>query len=192
MRKFLVIFIVVFAVSGTRAQLEIGLFGGASYYIGDLNPNVPFLNTDLAYGFLGRYALSSRWAIKGNVYQGVIHGDDETSNFIPDRELAFKVENGPQPKGDRRLGPSCCAGTRTSAGKRGGFSGPASVRSGSFYWTPHYSGRGCFVSRRAIDPEPGVQGYLPWLAGSRYCGDYVCSVAMGAGGTGTSRATDSR
>lgn len=90
MRKLLVILLVVFAVSGSRAQLEVGLFGGTSYYMGDLNPNVPFLQSDLAFGFLGRYTLSSRWAAKFNIYRGVINGDDEVSNYIPDRELSFR------------------------------------------------------------------------------------------------------
>jgi hypothetical protein len=90
MRKLLVIFLVFIAAAGARAQLEVGLFGGTSYYMGDLNPNVPFLQSELAFGFLGRYTLSSRWAAKFNIYRGVIQGDDEVANYIPDRELSFR------------------------------------------------------------------------------------------------------
>lgn len=73
-----------------KAQLELGFFGGTSFYMGDLNPSIPFLQPDFAYGFLARYNLSSRWATKINVYQGVIRGDDDASNFWPDRNLTFR------------------------------------------------------------------------------------------------------
>lgn len=89
MRKYLSILFVFIAVTTASAQLEVGLFGGTSYYQGDLNPSIPFLKPDFAYGFLARYNLSSRWAMKFNVYQGAIHGDDEVSNFLPERGLTF-------------------------------------------------------------------------------------------------------
>ena len=90
MRKIILsLFIIVSAISG-KAQLEVGFFGGTSYYIGDLNPGIPFMQSDFAYGFLARYTLSSRWAVKFNAYQGVIRGDDEVSNYWPDRGLSFK------------------------------------------------------------------------------------------------------
>lgn len=89
MRKYIFIFFILVSVSGAKAQLEVGLFGGTSFYMGDLNPNTPFLKPDLAYGLLARYNLSSRWAMKGNVYQGTIHGDDAATGFWPGRELTF-------------------------------------------------------------------------------------------------------
>lgn len=89
MRKLLIVIVIFLATVESKAQLEVGLFAGTSYYVGDLNPGIPFLQADLAYGFLGRYNLSSRWAAKLNVYQGTIHGDDNVSNFWPDRELTF-------------------------------------------------------------------------------------------------------
>lgn len=89
MRKLIIIFLVLIASAGAKAQLEVGLFAGTSYYMGDLNPNIPFLQSEFAYGFLARYNLSSRWAMKMNVYQGKIRGDDDVANFIPDRGLSF-------------------------------------------------------------------------------------------------------
>lgn len=90
MKKLIIIALILFAGTGVKAQLEIGLFGGTSFYMGDLNPSIPFLQPDIAYGALARYNLSSRWAAKLNFYQGTIHGDDNVSNFWPDRDLTFK------------------------------------------------------------------------------------------------------
>jgi len=89
MRKFIIILFTVFVFGGAKAQLEVGFFAGTSYYIGDLNPGIPFLNSDLAFGLLARYNLSSRWAMRLNAYQGTIKGDDEVSNFLPERGLTF-------------------------------------------------------------------------------------------------------
>jgi hypothetical protein len=90
MRKYIIILLVLFATPGLKAQLEVGFFGGTSFYMGDLNPNIPFLQPDFAYGVLARYNFSSRWAAKMNLYQGVIHGDDEVSNFQSERALTFR------------------------------------------------------------------------------------------------------
>ncbi|MBE0654932.1 MAG: hypothetical protein IH594_14115 [Bacteroidales bacterium] len=89
MRKLkLFILLMIITISGS-AQLEIGVFGGGSFYMGDLNPNIPFLQTNLAYGLLARYNLSSRWAAKINLYQGTLAGDDAVSKFLPERSLSF-------------------------------------------------------------------------------------------------------
>jgi hypothetical protein len=92
MRKlFLVIVILTTAFTG-RAQLEVGAFGGGSFYMGDLNPKYPFLQTSLAYGFVARYNLSSRWTAKLNVLNGKLIGDDNKSNFLPERGLRFDAD----------------------------------------------------------------------------------------------------
>ena len=90
MRKLiLLVLLLTFALTG-RSQLEVGIFGGGSYYMGDLNPNIPFLQTSAAYGLLARYNISSRWAAKLNLYQGSLNGDDDRSGFLPERNLSFK------------------------------------------------------------------------------------------------------
>ncbi|MCB2221839.1 MAG: outer membrane beta-barrel protein [Bacteroidetes bacterium] len=86
----LILFVLLAVVSFSgKAQLEVGLFGGGSYYQGDLNPNVPFLQTNVAFGILARYNLSSRWAAKLNLYQGKLTGNDAKSGFLPERSLSF-------------------------------------------------------------------------------------------------------
>lgn len=90
MRKYTLLVFFGFLGFAGMAQLEIGLFAGGSYYMGDINPNTPFLETNLAYGLSGRYNLTNRWAFKLTGYQGVITGDDNNSNFLPERSLSFK------------------------------------------------------------------------------------------------------
>jgi len=69
--------------------LEAGIYGGGSYYLGDLNPGVHFKNYQLAYGALARYNIDSRWALKVSVYRGQVKGNSEQSKFLPERNLSF-------------------------------------------------------------------------------------------------------
>ncbi len=82
----------MFCMYGSRVSaqnLEAGLFGGAIYYIGDLNPGTPFLNPGLAYGVLARYDIDDRWAVKLSAYRGTVKGNSEQSKFLPERDLSF-------------------------------------------------------------------------------------------------------
>lgn len=92
MRKLVILFVFVLVVLSGKAQLEIGGFIGGSYYIGDINPAVPFRQTGLGYGVLFRYALNARWAVRLNVYEGNLTGDDNVSKFIEDRDLKFNSD----------------------------------------------------------------------------------------------------
>ncbi len=82
----------MFCMYGSRVSaqnLEAGLFGGAIYYIGDLNPGTPFLNPGLAYGVLARYDIDDRWAVKVSVSHGKVQGNSTQSKYMPERNLAF-------------------------------------------------------------------------------------------------------
>lgn len=76
----------------SQKSLEVGIFGGGSYYLGDLNPSKHFLQTDLAYGAILRYNYSSRWAIRLSVYRGKVNGDDEISKANLERMLKFESQ----------------------------------------------------------------------------------------------------
>jgi hypothetical protein len=89
MRKYLTLPL-LFIVLSSSAQLELGVFGGGSFYMGDLNPSTPFLQTNPAFGVLSRYNFNSRWVAKVNLYQGTLAGDDEISGFLPERQLPFE------------------------------------------------------------------------------------------------------
>ena len=70
--------------------MEIGFYGGISYYLGDLNPGKHFQNPKIAYGILARYNIDSRWSVKMNIFRGKVTASSESSNFLPDRKLNFE------------------------------------------------------------------------------------------------------
>lgn len=70
--------------------LEVGASGGVSYYIGDINPGIPFKQSQLAYGALARYNLNKRWSVKFSYTRAKLVGDDLKSNAVENRELNFK------------------------------------------------------------------------------------------------------
>jgi len=80
----------LFPGNNAHAQdFEVGLFGGGSYYLGDLNPGMHFMNTQIAYGALARYNVDTRWAVKLGVTRGTIKGNASQSSFLPERNLTF-------------------------------------------------------------------------------------------------------
>lgn len=89
MKKLILSFLLLIAAIFSQAQLEVGVFAGGSFYMGDINPNIPFLQTSVAYGALGRYPLGSRWAIKVNLYKGILNGDDQIAKYNEERSLKF-------------------------------------------------------------------------------------------------------
>ena len=81
-RSVIPAFLLFILVQSAQSQdMEVGIFGGGSYYIGDLNPVKPFQNTQLSYGLLARYSLDTRWAFRVAVVHGKITGD--ASNGTP-------------------------------------------------------------------------------------------------------------
>lgn len=91
MRKIIIIIGAVFFTQISFAQtIEIGGFVGTSYYLGELNPAMPYNQTQLAYGALARYNLNERWAVKFSYYRGDVQGSDATGGWVEDRGLDFK------------------------------------------------------------------------------------------------------
>ncbi len=68
---------------------DIGVFGGVSYYLGDLNPARPFLLSKPAYGVLYRYNMNHRLSLQGHFLHGKVEGSDARSNADPTRNLNF-------------------------------------------------------------------------------------------------------
>ena len=58
----------------SQDKLEMGLFGGVSYYLGDLNHSQQFKSPRPAFGFIARYVISDRLAAKLNIIGGGIAG----------------------------------------------------------------------------------------------------------------------
>lgn len=74
-----------------KSRSEIGFLVGAAYYIGDLNPYMPFRNTKPALGLLFRYNINSRVTYRINGTYAKLAGDDalSESEFQLDRNLNF-------------------------------------------------------------------------------------------------------
>jgi hypothetical protein len=93
MRKFACsIILVLFALSLQAQRSQVGLIGGVTYYIGDLNPNKQFFLVKPAGGVFYRYNLNPRMSVRGNIIYGGIEGDDSKSKdtFALNRNLSFK------------------------------------------------------------------------------------------------------
>ena len=85
MQVSLLLLILIFSAGGqksTAQSLEVGAFGGASYYLGDLNPQKHFIESNIAYGGLVKYNLSKRLALNLSLTQAEIKSD--ASNFNAD------------------------------------------------------------------------------------------------------------
>lgn len=75
-----------------KISTEIGVYGGGSYYIGDLNPNKHFINSEPGFGLVYRYNYSTRHALRITAFYGNIYGDDAEGNSLSqiNRNLNFK------------------------------------------------------------------------------------------------------
>jgi len=86
-----VLLITIFGLSAKSQSktIELGLFGGTSYYIGDLNPALPYNMAQFGYGAVARYNASSRWAFKLSYSRGKVKGDDLSTEAVANRNLNF-------------------------------------------------------------------------------------------------------
>lgn len=96
---FILVLIISSTLSGyaqlhakNKSSVDLGVFLGGSYYIGDLNQTQQFLFTKPAGGLLFRYNVNPRLAFRGNVLFGSIEGHDSYSSDAAQkqRNLSFK------------------------------------------------------------------------------------------------------
>lgn len=75
---------VAFAASASaQDRLEFGLMAGGSYYLGEMNPSQQFKDTRPAAGFIARYIVSDRIALKAVAgYFGIAGSYDKSSPDI--------------------------------------------------------------------------------------------------------------
>lgn len=91
MKKALILLIFsAFGLASGAQTMEVGPFGGVSYYLGDLNPAVHFMSPKPAYGGLVRINFNPRLAMKASVYRGTLRGNDSISNVNETRGLNFE------------------------------------------------------------------------------------------------------
>lgn len=98
MTKFLVsivLFLITLNTFGQRhthaSRSELGVLIGGSYYIGDLNPIMPYRNTHLAAGLVYRYNVHSRLSVRANLTYAEVSASDanSTSAALQQRNLSF-------------------------------------------------------------------------------------------------------
>ena len=69
--------------------LEIGPHVGMGYYMGDLNPTLPFAQAQLQYGGLVRFNYDNRWTFRFDYSRVTVTADDTKLNWRPERGLNF-------------------------------------------------------------------------------------------------------
>ncbi|MBR1514026.1 MAG: hypothetical protein IJ622_07035 [Bacteroidales bacterium] len=86
-------FLAVFATANAQFDdpktLEVGPHVGVSYYMGDLNPTLPFAQSQLQYGGLVRFNYNNRWTFRFDYSRAKVMGSDEVAQWRPERGLNF-------------------------------------------------------------------------------------------------------
>lgn len=89
-KRYITLVLALISLASYSQFGEVGVFGGVSYYIGDLNPGKHFLSPRPAFGGVARVNLNPRWAFMANFYLGSVTGDDYVSKANLTRGLNFE------------------------------------------------------------------------------------------------------
>ena len=94
MQKISILLIIMaLAVSRVQAQRsgELGIMGGTTYYVGELNPGMPFHNPKTAFGLLYRQNFNSRLSARVHGLYGVLaDSSGPSSNVNNGNRYGFK------------------------------------------------------------------------------------------------------
>lgn len=85
----LAIFVQANAQFDDPKTLEVGPHVGVSYYMGDLNPTLPFTQSKLQYGGLVRFNYNNRWTFRFDYSRATVTADDTKLKWRPERGLNF-------------------------------------------------------------------------------------------------------
>ncbi len=69
--------------------IEVGPHGGVSYYMGDINPMLPFAQSQLDYRGVVRFNYNNRWTFRFDYSHATVKASDETIGWRPERGLSF-------------------------------------------------------------------------------------------------------
>ena len=72
--------------------IEFGPHVGVSYYMGDLNPTLPFAQAQLQYGGVVRFNYNNRWTFRFDYSRATVKADDTQLNWRPERGLNFTTK----------------------------------------------------------------------------------------------------
>lgn len=95
MKKLIPFLLIAFMALGSSAQRhhEFGLFGGVSYYMGELNPSMHFKSPHPAYGLVYRYDINPHWSFKLSGIYGTLEGDDASNPDDSRRNYKLSFES---------------------------------------------------------------------------------------------------
>ncbi len=82
----LIVLLGLMANSARAQEFEVGIQGGASGYMGDLNPENPVAYNDWAAGFMVKYNFDHTWGIRANFTYANIWAADGNSRVAQRRE----------------------------------------------------------------------------------------------------------
>lgn len=88
MRKLLILFLVMLATAGLKAQRksDIGILGGTGFYLGDINQEKVFYKPGYNFGFIYRYNFEKRTSLRFKLqYIKQSGSDNDFDNFIVGR-----------------------------------------------------------------------------------------------------------
>jgi len=90
MKKYTLLLLLCFSYNffaTAQKNSDIGIFAGASYYLGDINPGTHFYKAQPAFGVLFRYNVNPRLSVRANAYYISLSGSDADFPEIlhPDR-----------------------------------------------------------------------------------------------------------
>ena len=97
MKKLIIILTSLFLTLSIFAQDgNLGLFLGASYYNGEVNPNKILASPFPVVGVFYRHNFNSRWALRIEANGTMLRGDDASSSneYQQDRGYSFKTKLG--------------------------------------------------------------------------------------------------
>ncbi len=89
-RLLLIVSILLAGVTAKAQSSEIGLCGGVSFYMGDLNPKKVFGGSRPAGGVMFRYNINPRLAFKATALFGTLQASDATTGGDLARNLSFR------------------------------------------------------------------------------------------------------
>ena len=72
--------------------IEVGPHVGVSYYMGDLNPTLPFAQSQLQYGGVLRFNYDNRWTFRFDYSRATVAASDEKIGWRPERGLNFTTK----------------------------------------------------------------------------------------------------
>ncbi len=78
----MVISILLLSSSAKAQNLELGIFGGGSYYVGEMNLGTPFVETQPAFGVSARYSKNSRWSYRLSYTRGKVQGSEAITGDV--------------------------------------------------------------------------------------------------------------